>query len=117
MLDHVAFFVKDVEKTAELLSHFGYKVKRKTPHHGGSIEVYCDEQPELVIELCTIREDKGDKAGFNHACFLLNGKAEYDELCAQGVPFQGNYHFSAGSGRYIDNLIDEDGIKWQITAD
>ncbi len=115
MLDHIAFTVKDVEKTAELLSHFGYSVKRKTAHHGGSIEVTCEAQPELVIELCSQRP--GDELGFNHACFLLNGKEEYDALVAQGLNFKGNYHLSPDSGRYIDNLVDEDGIKWQITAD
>ena len=115
MLDHICFNVKDVEKTAELLSHFGYVEKRRTPHHGGSIEVYCKEQPDLVSELMTQRE--GDFAGFNHACFLLSGKEEYDELVAQGLNFKGNYHFVEDSGRYVDNLVDEDGIKWQITAD
>jgi hypothetical protein len=38
-------------------------------------------------------------------------------LAAQGLNFKGNYHLSPDSGRYIDNLIDEDGIKWQVTAD
>lgn len=113
MVDHIAFIVENPERTAEMLANFGYEVKRRTAHHGGSVEVESPKQPGLVIELCAKRPQ--DTIGFNHACFRIEDQAAYDELVEKGVTFNKPPHLSVDSGRYITNHIDEDQIKWQVT--
>ena len=113
MIDHIAFVVANPEKTAEMLARIGYHVTRRTPHHGGSVEVESEAQPGLILELCTKREQ--DSLGFNHVCMRLADQAAYDELEAQGMTFNKAPHLSVDSGRWITNHIDEDGIKWQVT--
>lgn len=113
MIDHLAFVVEDPENTAKLLEKFGYRVIRRTPHHGGSVEVESPKQPGLILELCTKRPQ--DTAGFNHVCLRLSGQEEYDELEKGGLTFNKKPHLSVDSGRFITNHIDSDNIKWQVT--
>lgn len=113
MVDHMAFVVEDPKKTAALLEKFGYQFYRETAHHGGSVEVEDPAQKGMIIELCTKRPQ--DSIGFNHACLRLESREEYQELADAGLKFTGELHFSSESGRYVNNCVDDDGIKWQIT--
>ena len=113
MIDHIAFVVADPKKTAALLEQFGYQVYRETPHHGGSVEMEDPSQTGLIIELCTKRPQDG--VGFNHACLRLESREEYEKMVSGGMKFTGELHLSPDSGRYINNHVDDDQIKWQIT--
>ncbi|MCD7909064.1 MAG: VOC family protein [Clostridium sp.] len=113
MIDHIAFVVEDPKKTADLLEKFGYLVYRETPHHGGSVEVEDPAQKGLIIELCTKRPQ--DTIGFNHACLRVESREEYGKMVSDGMKFKGELRLSPDSGRYINNYIDDDKIKWQIT--
>lgn len=113
MIDHIAFVVADPKKTAALLEQFGYQVYRETPHHGGSVEMEDPSQKGLIIELCTKRPQDG--VGFNHACLRLESREEYEKMVSAGMKFTGELHLSPDSGRYINNHVDDDQIKWQIT--
>lgn len=115
MVDHIAFVVENPKKTAELLEKFGYQVHRRTPHHGGSIEVEDPAQKGLIIELCTRRPQ--DESGFNHTCLRLESRDEYQKMVDDGLGFTGELHLSPDSGRYINNHMDNDMIKWQITIE
>lgn len=112
MIDHIAVVVEDPKKTAEVLVKFGYEIFRETVHHGGSVEVFDPKQEGLIIELCTKRPQ--DTVGLNHVCVRL-GQEEYDKLEAEGMKFSGELHLSKESGRYVNNYVDDDKIKWQIT--
>lgn len=113
MVDHMAFVVEDPKKTAALLEKFGYQIYRETPHHGGSVEVEDPAQKGLIIELCTKRPQ--DSVGFNHVCLRVESQEEYRKLAEAGIKFTGELHLSPDSGRYINNHVDDDKIKWQIT--
>lgn len=113
MIDHIAFVVEDPEKTAEFLAKFGYEIYRRTPHHGGSVEVEHPQQKGLIIELCKKRPQ--DSVGFNHVCLKLESQEHYHKLEDDGIVFNGELHLSPDSGRYVNNHIDSDKIKWQIT--
>ncbi len=113
MVDHIAFVVENPKKTAALLEKFGYQVHRETAHHCGSVEVEDPGQKGLIIELCTKRPQ--DSLGFNHACLRVESQEEYQDMINDGMKFTGELHLSPDSGRYINNYVDDDGIKWQIT--
>lgn len=36
-------------------------------------------------------------------------------MVSEGMTFTGELHLSPDSGRYINNHVDDDKIKWQIT--
>lgn len=113
MIDHIAFVVEEPKKTAALLEKFGYRIHRETAHHGGSVEVEDPAQKGLIIELCTKRPQ--DSLGFNHACLRVESREEYERMVDEGIKFTGELHLSPDSGRYINNHVDDDKIKWQIT--
>ena len=113
MIDHIAFVVEDPKKTAALLEKFGYLIYRETPHHGGSVEMEDPAQKGMIIELCTKRPQDG--IGFNHACLRVESREEYEKMVSEGMPFTGELHLSPDRGRYINNHVDDDKIKWQIT--
>ena len=113
MIDHIAFVVEDPVRTAAMLQKFGYRIYRQTEHHGCAIALEHEKQPGLIIELTQKRQK--DSIGFNHVCFRVDGQEMYETLEKEGISFTGAPHFSAESGRYITNCVDEDQIKWQIT--
>lgn len=114
MVDHIAFICTDPEAQAAMLEKFGYEVKRRTVHHGASVELVCKEQPELVIELCRIRPT--ESLGFNHICLKVENAEKVDEMVENGLTIDKPLHLSKDSGRMITNHHDEDGNKWQITT-
>ncbi|WP_320957791.1 VOC family protein [Enterocloster asparagiformis] len=113
-VDHINYQVTDLDRISALMRQLGYVEIRRTEHHGGAVEMKNPAQPELVLEFTLIRD--GEKPGFNHICFGLEGEQDVASLKASGFPLTGDLHFSSGSGRYITNFKDPDGNKWQITC-
>lgn len=113
MIDHIALVVEDPKRTATLLEKFGYKILRETPHHAGSIEIVDPKQESIVIELCIKRPQ--DSIGVDHICLKLEDQEAYQKLVDDGLSFKGELHLVPDSGRYVNNHVDEDNIKWQIT--
>lgn len=114
MIDHIAFVVENPKETAKLLEKFGYQTYRETPHHGGSIEMQDPRQKGVIIELCSKRPQ--DTVGFDHTCMRLENRREYQRMIDEGIKFTGELHLSVDSNRYVNNHLDSDNIKWQITT-
>jgi glyoxylase I family protein len=104
----------DLNKTSELFKQLGFVEVRRTDHHGGAVELENPEQPGLILEFTTIRQDRNQVPGFDHAGFNL-GEDQLKELLAAGFPEGDAPKLVPDSGRITSNWKDYDGIKWQFT--
>ena len=114
-IDHLAFRVSDINQTGALFKKLGFVELRRTEHHGGALEMENPEQPGLVLEFTTLRPDRNQVPGFDHAGINLAGETQLKELIAAGVPAGDPPKLVPDSGRITTNWKDSDGIKWQFT--
>ncbi|GEM_PF-1123285 len=112
MLDHIEFIVSDPERTVKMLHHFGYEVIRHTAHQGGAYELACKEQPELILEIIKARPQ--DSLGMNHPAFAVEDRDAYSRIKEEVSYIPTELHLVKSSGRYVSNIFDENGIKWQM---
>ena len=114
-IDHLAFRVSDINKSCELFKQLGFVEVRRTTHHGGALEMENPQQPGLILEFTTIRADRNQVPGFDHAGINLDGEAALQELIAAGFPEGDKPKLVPDSGRITTNWNDFDGTKWQFT--
>ena len=113
MINHLAFRVSDLDKTSALFQQLGYVEVRRTAHGVGAVEMESPQQPGLILEF-TLPKREGEKLGFDHAGFTLDGEDELKKLVEAGFPETSEPKLVPGSGRTTSNLNDHDGIKWQF---
>ena len=114
-IDHLAFRVSNIDNICKLFKQLGYVEVRRTAHHGGALEMENPKQPGLILEFTTLRQDRNQVPGFDHAGFNLEGEAALKELVAAGFPEGDAPKLVPDSGRITSNWKDYDGIKWQFT--
>ncbi len=112
MLDHIEFIVSDPERTVKMLHYFGYEVIRHTAHQGGAYELACKEQPELILEIIKARPQ--DSLGMNHPALAVEDRDAYSRIKEEISYIPRELHLVKSSGRYVSNIFDENGIKWQM---
>ena len=119
-IDHIDFFVDDLEKAEEYFTKkLGFKLSRRTEHMGKSIELtspagdFLFEFHQGSEELYKAeRERSGGPCHFNHIAFKVDDiNKEIEELKSKGVPVSG-LHFNPTTGRTLANAPDADGRLW-----
>jgi len=112
-IDHIELIVKDVEPYIKLFETLGFQLKRRTSHHGESVEMGLagDNQPLFEIHQVSGEEN----IGVNHIAFRVDDAHQaYQELLGKGVAIEGEPTFVSATGRLVVNFRDPDGWRLQL---
>ena len=121
-IDHIELIVRDVARHVEFFEKLGFKVGRKTSHHGDAVELQLPERnPEgkengefrTVFEIHSIEVE--ELPGINHIGFRCDDINEtVADLKKKGLKFEQDPILLPASGRTFANLRDPDGWRIQL---
>lgn len=111
-VDHIDIRVPDVEATVAYLKTLGLIEKRRTGEPRLSVEMQLPGENQVVFELR--REEEG-KTGLQHIAFHIDSPETPEQLKAEGIVFRNQNHFIKDTGRTVSNMVDPNGLTWQLT--
>ncbi|MFN3975198.1 MAG: VOC family protein [Dehalococcoidia bacterium] len=112
-VDHIELIVRDVDEFVEFFQKLGFRLLRRTPHHGGSAELQLPGPNQPVFEIHKVQGE--ENIGVNHIAFKVqNARQAYEELKEKGVSFEAPPTFVEATGRTIVNFRDPDGWRLQL---
>jgi glyoxylase I family protein len=112
-IDHIELIVKEVEPYVQLFEKLGFKLLRRTSHHGESVEMQLPGENQPLFEIHKVSGE--ENIGVNHIAFRVDdANAAYDALKAEGVAFEGGPGFIAATNRIVVNFRDPDGWRLQL---
>ncbi|MCS7207813.1 MAG: VOC family protein [Dehalococcoidia bacterium] len=112
-IDHIEIIVRDVDEYVAFLQKLGFRLLRRTSHHGGSAELQLPGPNQPVIEVHKVGGE--ENIGINHIAFrVANAQEAYRELSAKGITFEEPPRFIEATGRTIVNFRDPDGWRLQL---
>lgn len=113
-IDHIELIVRDVKTHVEFYENLGFKLLRRTEHHGGSAELQLPGENQPIIEIHTLLGE--ENPGVNHIAFKCESVEEtFEELKGKGVKIDKSPHPSPTTGRRNVLLRDPDGWRLQLT--
>jgi catechol 2,3-dioxygenase-like lactoylglutathione lyase family enzyme len=114
-IDHIEIIVKDLNTHIKWYESLGYKLLRKSSHHGGSAELIIPGSERPIIELHQV---KGEEViGINHIAFQVeDAMIAVQELERLGIKIESGPNFFEPTGRILANFRDPDGWRIQIVS-
>ncbi|GBD10455.1 Lactoylglutathione lyase [bacterium HR23] len=112
-VDHIELIVRDVDEFVEFFQKLGFRLLRRTAHHGGSAELQLPGPNQPVFEIHKVSGE--ENIGVNHIAFkVANAREAYRELREKGIAFEALPTFVEATGRTIVNFRDPDGWRLQL---
>jgi catechol 2,3-dioxygenase-like lactoylglutathione lyase family enzyme len=119
-IDHIEIIVHDLDVHVPFYEKLGFKVLRRTTHHGGSVEMQLPGD-SVVLELHQVGAE--EVPGYNHIAFAVEDvAATREELIAKGIQFENNPPKYGGpvlahsTGRWLANFRSPDGTRLQMAG-
>tara|TARA_Y100001934_G_scaffold256504_1_gene324575 strand:+ start:216 stop:584 length:369 start_codon:yes stop_codon:yes gene_type:complete len=111
-IDHIELIVRDLEEYVVFMKTLDFSERRRTNHHGGSVELAAPGEGQPVFE---IHQASGEEViGVNHiALRVADANAAHEQLSRQGVRTNPPNHVES-TGRTTVNLRDPDGWRMQL---
>ncbi|MCL4535895.1 MAG: VOC family protein [Bacteroidetes bacterium] len=114
-IDHIELVVRDVEEEVGFLEKLGFRVVRRTPHRGGSVELQLPGPHQPIVEIHKVRE--GEAIGMNHLGLGVDDISKTQaELEAKGLPFNGEPRLIVDTQRMLSNTVDPNGWDVQLVG-
>lgn len=112
-IDHIELIVRDVEEFISFFEKMGFKVIKRTSHHGSSAELQLPGENQPIFEIHQVTGE--ENIGVNHIAFRCDSaQATYDDLLAKGVKTMRVPNYVKATGRTTVNLRDPDGWRMQL---
>ena len=111
-IDHIELIVKDVDAFVSMFEAMGFKLLKRTTHHGESAELQLPGENQVIFEIHTVAGS--ENPGMNHMAYLTDDiERERTALIAKGFSVSPATLFKA-TGRTLANWRDPDGFRHQM---
>lgn len=109
-IDHIDIAVSDVDECTKVFQKVGFKLLRRTSHHGGTAELKFPGTNQPIFDVHPpVAEHAGGNVGVIHIAFEVDDIQEaYDELRGKGIVFRKAPNFTESTGRILFSICDPD---------
>ena len=112
-IDHIELIVRDLDEYVAFFMTLGFETVRRTPHHGGSVEMKAPGGGQPVLEIHQVTGE--EVIGINHIAFKVDDvNTAYDALAGYPGMVTGKPGHVPDTGRTNLNLRDPDGWRLQL---
>ena len=112
-LDHIQFIVTDLDESVDFFTKLGFKLYRRTEHHGGSAELRMFPEGTILEIHAT---ETTENPGHDHFALLVDDLDEaIKTLREKGIKISDPRETPA-TGRRLANFRDSSGFRWQLIA-